>query len=186
MEISRLSGSKNKFFSRKPATIGCLLLLCVPACLRAENAQASPSAQNRLITARIAYVAHMPENLDQWLIEDLKAWGKYQITENSQGVDLVIRAKKPQEKPHYVLRNGRVQPRPEKKPPVLSVTAVDWVTGAKLWQANILNESPKENRSSPPGPETDIYARHMAPDQIAQRCATLLRLYVQHLEQAGK
>ncbi|MGH9355364.1 MAG: hypothetical protein ACRD10_04475, partial [Terriglobia bacterium] len=68
----------------------------------------------------------------------------------------------------------------------LSVTAVDWVTGAKLWQANVLDQSPKRNVSFPPGPETDIYARRMKPDQIAQRCATLLRLYVQHLAQAGK
>jgi len=184
METSRSSGTRDRV--GKPATIVWLFLLCFPACLAAQNMQAAHPAPNRLITARIAYVAHMPDNLDQWLIEDLRAWGKYQITENSQGVDLVIRAQKPQEKPHYVFRNGQVQRRPTKKPPVLSVAVVDWVTGAKLWQANILNESPKKNQTPPPGPETKIYARHMTPDQIAQRCATLLRIYVQHLEAAGK
>ena len=184
MEASHAPHTMNQFFGTL-ATPVCLLLLCFPASLIAESARTSP-APNRLLTARIAYVAPMPDNLDQWLMEDLKAWGKYQITGNPQGVDLMIRAKKPEAEPHYVFRNGRVQPRQTNKPPVLSVTAVDWVTGAKLWQANVLNESPKKNISSPPGPETDIYARHMKPDQIAQRCATLLRLYVQHLAEAGK
>jgi len=186
MKINRPLRTRRDAFGRKPAVIVWLLLLCFSTWLPAQNTQASPPAQTRLLTARIAYVAHMPDNLDQWLIEDLKAWGKYEITENSQGVDLVIQAKKPQKKPHYVLRNGRVQPRQTKTPPVLSVTVVDWVTGAKLWQANILDETPKKNQSLSAGPEAEIYARHMTPDQIAQRCATLLRIYVQHLQGAGK
>ncbi len=149
------------------------------------RAQAANAKPNRLLTAKIAYVAPMPDNLDQWLIQDLRAWGQYQISGNSQGVDLVIRAKKPQEKPHYVLRGGTVEKKQRKTPPVLSITVTDWVTGAKLWQADVLDAGPKKNQNPAPGPDTVIYARHMTPDQLAQRCATLLRRYVTELEQTG-
>ncbi|MGH9358924.1 MAG: hypothetical protein ACRD22_04275 [Terriglobia bacterium] len=182
MQTGRSSGTYRAAFAVKLAIV--VSMLGLPVSAQAQSAQAS--AANRLLTARIAYVAPMPDNLDQWLIEDLKAWGKYQITGNSQGVDLVIRAKKSKEERHYVIRNGQVQPRPAKKPAVLSIAVVDWVTGAKLWQANILNESPKKNAVPPDGPETDIYARRMTPDQIAQRCATRLREYVEGLEKAEK
>ncbi len=180
-QANRSSGIYCKLFK-----LALVISMGLPASMQAQSAQTSTPAANRLVTARIAYIAPMPDNLDQWLIEDLKAWGKYKITENPQGVDLVIRAKKSGENRPYVIRNGQVQRRPAKKPQVLAITVVDWVTGAQLWQANIRDESPKKNSRTPPGPETDIYARHMTPDQIAQHCATQLREYVQGLESAGK
>lgn len=156
-------------------------VLCVASAAYSQTAAPKP---NRLVTARLLYVAPMPQNLDQWLIEDLRAWGKYQISANSQGIDLVLRAKAPQKTPRVVFRNGLPQePKQSKTPPVLSITLVDWVTGAKLWQADIVNKNRKRNQNSSPGPDTEIDARHMTPDQIAQRCATLLREYVTQLEQ---
>ncbi|HLI29665.1 MAG TPA: hypothetical protein VKV79_01035, partial [Terriglobia bacterium] len=68
MRTSRPSGIKSKAFGGKLARIAWLSLLCFPFCLAAQSAQTAPPAPNRLITARIAYVAHMPDNLDQWLI----------------------------------------------------------------------------------------------------------------------
>ncbi len=170
----------------KRAAIILAWILCFSSASIVARAQATNAKPNRLVTAKIAYVAPMPDNLDQWLIQDLRAWGQYQISGNSQGVDLVIRAKKPQEKHQYVLRGGMpVEKKQRKTPPVLSITVTDWVTGEKLWQADILDQSPKKNQNPTPGPSTEIYARHMAPDQIAQRCATLLRRYVTELEQTS-
>lgn len=156
------------------------VLLCAAT---AAYPQAAAPKPNRLVTARLLYVAPMPRNLDQWLIEDLRAWGKYQVSGNSQGVDLVLRAKARQTTPRVVIRNGvPVEPKPGKTPPVLSITLVDWVTGAKLWQADIMDKNRKRNQNPPPGPDTEIDTRHMTPDQIAQRCATLLREYVTQVE----
>ncbi|HEX5484044.1 MAG TPA: hypothetical protein VFZ08_15590 [Terriglobia bacterium] len=156
-------------------------LLCASS---AAYPQATTPKPDRLVTARLLYVAPMPQNIDKWLIEDLRAWGKYQISGNSQGVDLVLRAKARQTTPRVVIRNGvPVQPKPGKTPPVLSIALVDWVTGTKLWQADIMDKNRKRNQNPSPGPDTEIDARHMTPDQIAQRCATLLREYVAQLEE---
>lgn len=149
-----------------------------------QSASSIPNPRNRLLTAKILYVAPMPENLDQWLIQDLKTWGRYQISADPQGVDLEMRAKAPEKQQRYTVRGGVPVERKQKKaPPVLSITLVDWVTGAKLWQADILNSGLKKNTNPPPGPDTEIDARHMTPDQIAQRCATNLRRYIMQLEE---
>ncbi|MGH9400527.1 MAG: hypothetical protein ACRD2P_00285 [Terriglobia bacterium] len=141
------------------------------------------SEPNRLTTAKVIYIEPMPGQLDQWLIQDLRAWGKYQIASSEQGVDLVVRAKKPENKIHFTPHETPpVLHRQRKTPPVLSVTVVDWVTGARMWEADVLNASPKKNQTSEPGPETEIDARHMTPDQIAERCTNLLRRYVEGLE----
>ena len=143
------------------------------------------SEPNRLTTAKVIYVEPMPGQLDQWLIQDLRAWGKYQIASSEQGVDLVIRAKKPENKIHFTPHETPpVLHRHRKGPPVLSVTVVDWVTGARMWEADVLNTSTKKNQTPDLGPETEIDARHMTPDQIAERCTNLLRRYVEGLEQA--
>ncbi len=168
--------------SWRRAIPGFALVLWI-SCAASAGQQSVSQVQNRLLTAKIAYVAHMPDNIDQWLIEDLRAWGKYQVTEDPEGAGLVIRARKPKHKPQYVLRQGQVRQKPLKTPPVLSITVTDWVTGAKLWQADIVNRARKKNSSPSLGPNTVIYAKHMTPDQIAQQCATLLRRYVQELQQ---
>lgn len=170
---------------QKTLTLMLLAGLILPAGL-AYGAQAHAASAHRLVTAKSIYVEPMPDHLDQWLIQDLRAWGKYQVSGTRQGVDLVIRSKNPDNKdlfaPHGVVPSIR---RPQKTPPVLSVTIVNWVTGERLWQADILNTGPKKNQSpAPPGPRTEIDARHMKPDQIAERCTNLLRHYVEGLEQA--
>ncbi|MGH9328705.1 MAG: hypothetical protein ACRD2B_18715 [Terriglobia bacterium] len=169
----------------KQAVVSVLFLgYCAFLSATPQSASSVPNPRTRLLTAKILYVARMPDNLDQWLIADLKTWGRYQITASPQGVDLEIRAKVPARQPRYSVRGGvPVERKQKQRPPVLSITLVDWVTGEKLWQADILNSGLKNNANSPPGPEAKIDARHMTPDQIAQRCATDLRRYVTQLEQ---
>lgn len=170
----------------KTGILALALITCCAAPGGAQQPAASAlaaSAVGRLLTAKIIYVAPMPDRLDQWLIEDLRAWGKYKISDNPQGVDLEMRAEKAQTRTHFVMRDGTVQRKQPKTPPVLSVTVVDWVTGAKLWQAKILNAGAKKNQTPPAGPDTEIHARHMTPDQVAQRCVSDLRLYVTRLQE---
>lgn len=156
--------------------LAALSLACFARPSRAAEA-------NRLTTAKVIYVEPMPGGLDQWIIQDLRAWGKYQISGSEQGVDLVIRSQKPEKQIHYTRHETPpVLHHQHTAPPVLSITAVDWVTGAKLWQAQILNVSPKKDQKAVVGPDTEIDARHMKPDEIAERATNLLRRYVESLE----
>jgi hypothetical protein len=154
-------------------------LVSVPG--RAQRA-AKPKSVNRLVDGKIIYVAPMPGGLDQWIIQDLRAWGKYQVSGNSEGVDLVLEAETPPKQIHYtqsehlpLRRHGHKGPR------VLSLTVVNWVTGERLWNAKVLNRRRKKDEHFPPGPATQIDARNMKPDQLAERCVTLLREYVAQL-----
>ncbi|MDE3179076.1 MAG: hypothetical protein KGM47_05385 [Acidobacteriota bacterium] len=160
--------------------------LLISACARAQTEEAAAREHRLLIRAKTLYVEPMPDGLDQWIIQDLRAWGKYQISGSSEGVDLLIRAKKPGAE-HLLHPQGAI-PRvrlPKKSLPVLSVTLVNWVTGERLWQADILDSGPKKNQPPPPpGPRTEIYARHMKPDEIAERCTNALQRYVESIEQA--
>ncbi|MGH9452017.1 MAG: hypothetical protein ACRD11_16015 [Terriglobia bacterium] len=150
------------------------------------RAQTSPAAgARRLVTAKSIYVKPMPDNLDQWIIQDLRAWGKYQVSANSEGVDLVLSARTPENSGLSTPRGvGPRIRRPRKAPSISSLTIVNWVTGARLWQVDILNNGPKKGQPPPPsGPRTQIDARHMKPDELAERCTDLLRRYVDALEQ---
>lgn len=160
---------------------GILLLAALSLAGFARPSRAAGT--NRLATAKVIYVEPMPGGLDQWIIQDLRAWGKYQISGSEQGVDLVVRSQKPEKKIHYTRHETPpVLHRQHATPPVLSVTVVDWVTGAKLWEAQVLNVSPKKDQTPVLGPETEIDARHMKPDEIAERCTDLLRRYVESLQ----
>lgn len=158
--------------------------LLAPAMLLCQGQNPEAAAAHRLLTARSIYVEPMPDGLDQWIIQDLKAWGRYQVSPTLEGVDLVIRAKKPNNKvletEHGILPSIR---RPKAPLPVLSLTVVDWVTQARVWQADILNASRKGDGPSASGPRAEIYARHMKPDQIAERATNALRRYVEQLQQ---
>ncbi|MGH9451961.1 MAG: hypothetical protein ACRD11_15735 [Terriglobia bacterium] len=150
-------------------------------------AQTSPAAgARRLVTAKSIYVKPMPDNLDQWIIQDLRAWGKYQVSANSEGVDLVLSARTPEDNGLSTPRGvGPRIRRPRKPPSIFSLAIVNWVTGARLWQVDILNKGPKKGQPPPPpGPRTQVDARHMKPDELAERCTDLLRRYVEALEQA--
>lgn len=155
-----------------------------PATLLCQAQSPEAAAAQRLLTARSIYVEPMPDGLDQWIIQDLKAWGRYQVSPTREGVDLVIRAKKPNNKLLETQRGVLPSIRRPKTPlPVLSLTVVDWVTQARVWQADILNASQKKSGSAEPGSRTEIYARHMKPAEIAERATNALRRYVERLQQ---
>jgi hypothetical protein len=146
----------------------------------------NPLSPNKLLTAKLIYIAPMPNGLDRWVTEDLQAWDRYHISTDPEGVDLEMLSNARQEDTHYVWRNGlpKKQAPKKKQPQLLSVTVVDWVTKAWLWRADILDQKQKKNEPPPPlGPHTKIYARGMTPDQIAATITRTFRLYVQQLQQ---
>lgn len=145
----------------------------------------NPLSPNKLLTAKLIYVAPMPNDLDRWVTEDLHAWARYHVSTNPEGVDLEMQSNARQEDTHFVWRNGLPKKQgPNKKvPQLLSVTVVDWVTKAWLWRADILDKKQKKNEPLPPlGPHTKIYAHSMSPDQIAATITRTFRLYVQQLQ----
>ena len=157
------------------------------ALIPAAGQQTEPKRPNRLVTAKLICVTAMEDNLDQWILDDLRAWGKYRLTGDPEGADLVMRAYGPEKEPRYkVGREGIPQPKGERRElPALSVTVVDWVTNERLWEAEILNKKPKsQDAEASPGPETQIYARGLKPDQLAQKLTRKLRDYVEVLEKA--
>ena len=144
---------------------------------------ATPKPANRLAGGKIIYVEPMPGQLDQWIIQDLRAWGRYEVSGNSEGVDLVLEAEAPPKKPQYTQsEHVPIRHHTNEKPSVLSLTVVNWVTGERLWEAKIVNRRRKKDENLSLGPETEIDARSMKPDQLAERCVTLLREYVAQLE----
>ncbi len=167
---------------RNVAMAGCFLGLATVVAL-GQQPPASQSPANRLVTGKILYVGQMPGGLDQWIIQDLRAWGRYQVSPNSEGVDLTLRAYTPpraQRPPQ--LEQMPMPHRAEKPPQASSLTIQDWVTGEVLWRARIVMRKQKKNENVPPGPHTEIFARGMKPDQVAERCVTLLKQYVDGLE----
>jgi hypothetical protein len=143
--------------------------------------------RERLLTAKLVAVPAMPNGLDRWLIEELRNWGKYKVTVDPEGVDLEIRSYDPEKEPQFRIRRGIPQPKREKHepPPVLSVSVIDWVSNEALWQADLLNKKPKEGEDTPAGPQTQISARGLKPQQLAQELISRLRQYVSELERAA-
>ncbi len=144
----------------------------------------TPAPANRIVTGKLIYVAPMPDNLDQWLMEDLRLWGKYQVTSNPEGVDLVIRANVPEKHLQYRERQGVPRPKkePKDKPPATSIDVVDWVSGQRLWTASLLDKALDHNAPEPtPGPAIELRARGLTPDQLALKIVTELRRYSEQL-----
>jgi hypothetical protein len=162
-------------------------LLCL--CLLAASAlgqQAHSGKQNELVGGKLMYVGRMPGGIDAWVINDLKAWGRYKPTQDPEGVDLTMKAYAPETRTEYRMRNGIPQPREEKKkvdhePVMFVVTVTDWVTGKLLWQAEIIDRKPKRGEDMPPGNDVKIRAAGFSGDQIAQAIVRELRKYVEHL-----
>ena len=165
--------------TRKLLAVGAMLAL-----FSTTGAVAQQTQPNRLVSGKMIYVAPMPDNLDHWLVDDLRIWGKYQVTGNSEGVDLEIRANVPEKEPKYVLREGVPHPKkePKEKPQETSIEVVDWVTGQKLWSATLTDKKPE--RSPPqtaPGSSVAIAARGLTPDQLALKLSSELRRYVEQI-----
>lgn len=155
---------------------------------RAQAQQASTPAPNRLVTGKMIYVAPMPNNLDKWLQEDLRVWGRYRVTSNPEGVDLEITAAVPERQTQYRERHGVPLPKkePKKSPKETSIDVVDWTSGARLWSAAILDKRPDPN-SPPPaaGSTLEIPARDVTPDQLALKITDELRRYVEQLDSSA-
>lgn len=147
-------------------------------------AQAPGSKPNELVSGKLVCVTPMPMNLDRWIIEDLQGWGKYRVTANPEGVDLVMNATTPEKETKYVLKKGVPQPKKERPgPQVMSISVTDWVTGQTLWQIDLVDRKPKdEEAESQPDPHMSLYVRGLAPDKIAQAVTRSLRQYVDELE----
>src|SRR5438045_9772211 len=86
-----------------------------------DKATAQEKPANRLLTAKLVAVTSMPDGLDRWLIDDLRAWGRYRVTVDAEGADVVMRGYDPQKDPEYKMKRGIPQPKREKHepPPVL-------------------------------------------------------------------
>lgn len=148
----------------------------------------APKSTNRLLTGKLIYVAPMPNNLDKWLQEDLKTWGRYRVTSNPEGVDLEIDAVVPERQTRYRERHGVPLPKGEsqKPPKETSISVLDWTTGQQLWSATLLNRNPKANEPSPaPASSIEIPARDMTSDQLALKITRELQRYVEQLDSSG-
>jgi hypothetical protein len=163
---------------------GVLFSLILSLGAGASAAQEPASKPNKLVSGKVIYVAPMPVNLDQWLAEDLRNWGKYRVTANPEGVDLTLSAIEPDNETKYGLKKGVPQPKkPRPGPPVLSIKVVDWVTNQILWDVQLRDHKPKnEEPESQSGPHSSLLARGLKPEEIAQEVTRMLRQYVEQLE----
>jgi len=169
-----------------------LLSLCLLAA-PVWGQQKAGEKQNPLVDGKLMFVGHMPDHIDSWIIQDLRAWGKYKPTREIEGVDLVMKAYKPEAKTHYEMREGIPQPQRVPKDRrhqhiLFSIGVNDWVTGRLVWQAEVLNRKPKRKNNPPPSEDAEIRVRGLSTEQIAQAITRELRRYVNHLaaEQDGK
>lgn len=163
--------------------IGVVVVLVAMPAAGQQSASTKPS---KLVAGKLAHVEPMPANLDQWILEYLRRWGKYRVTGDPEGVDLIVRANAPERQTQYKTRAGVPQPRETKDPVVLSLTVIDWVTSEILWHADLLDRKPKKDEPEPPvGPQTRIFVRGLTADQIADKFTAKLREYVNELEKAG-
>ena len=60
-------------------------LLLVGICALALGQQTPAEKPNELVVGKLVYVAPMPDDLDQWIIDFLRHWGKYKVTGNPEG-----------------------------------------------------------------------------------------------------
>jgi len=156
--------------------------------IQASGQGPAPKRPSKLVTAKLICVTPMADGLDQWILDALRAWGKYKVTGDPEGADLVMRAYKPEKEPQYgVGRRGIPQPKGERHElPVLSITVVDWVTNESLWQAELIDKKwREEGAQSPAGPKIQLNARGLKPDQLGAKLAQKLRQYVGELEKAA-
>jgi hypothetical protein len=169
-----------------------LMVLGVHAPARGQQAPAAKP--NELVVGKLIYVESMQDGLDQWIIDFLRRWGKYKVTTNPEGVDLVIQAVNPDKDLRLETRGGTAEPKGADRPhlpiskkhpelPATSIAVVNWVSSQTVWQADIVNRKVKKDDADvPAGPQTKIFARDMTSDQIAAKVVDKLKEYEQGLE----
>jgi hypothetical protein len=173
-------------------------LVVVGICALALGQQAPVEKPNELVVGKLIYVAPMPDGLDQWIIDFLRRWGKYKVTSNPEGVDLVLQATNPEKELRLENRAGTAQPRGADRPPspihkgkhdevpANSISVIDWVTSQPIWRADILDRKQKKDEADlPAGPQTKIFARAMTSDQLAQKVTAKLKEYEEELEKSA-
>ena len=132
----------------------------------------------------------MPEDYEAWIIEFLRQWGKYKVTGEPEGVDLVWQANIPG-RGYRIRRNRQGIPTPREdrssERGVVTMSVIDWVTGERLWHAVVVQRKKKKKDPDPPnGPRTRIYSRKMSREQLADTLVKTLRSYVEELEGSPK
>jgi hypothetical protein len=160
--------------------------------------QAPSEKPNELVVGKLIYVAPMPDGLDQWIIDFMRRWGKYKVTSNPEGVDLVIQATNPEKDLGLVTRAGTAVPRGADRPPspihkgkhdelpASSISVIAWVTNQPVWNADILDRKQKKDEADlPAGPQTKIFARAMTSDQLAQKVIAKLKEYEEGLQRSA-
>jgi hypothetical protein len=172
-------------------------LVVVGICAIAQGQQAPVEKPSQLVAGKLIYVESMPDGLDQWISDFLRRWGKYKVTSDPEGVDLVIRATNPEKELQLETRGGTAQPRGSDRPPspihgkhdelpAGSISVIDWVTSQPVWYADVLNRKQKSDEATPPaGPRTKIFARAMTSDQLAQKVVAKLKEYEEGLEKSA-
>lgn len=156
-----------------------LCLLVTPAL----GQQKIEGTHNPLINGKLMYVGRMPNNVDKWIIYDLRTWGKYKPTRQIEGVDLVMKAYKPETKTQYEMRRGIPQPKEVRKHPdrrhvMFTIGITNWITGRLVWQAEVLDRKPKRDEDAAPTNDARIRARGLSSQQLAQAITRELRRYV--------
>ncbi|MEE8176616.1 MAG: hypothetical protein V3T65_01315 [Acidobacteriota bacterium] len=163
---------------------GVLLFLPPVGVLAQEPAEEQP---NELVAGRLIYVNRMPGELDRWIVDFLRRWGKYTVTGDPEGVDLVWDAHRAGTEVRYRLDRRRGLPTPERRDDggknAISLTITDWVTGEPLWHVALSSKKRKKKDPLPPaGPRTKVITRKLSAEQLADRIVERLREYVKQLE----
>ncbi len=166
---------------------GWMVCLCLSAMVFPVVAQETePATPNELVVGKLIYVEPMRGNLDEWVIDFLRRWGKYEVTGDPQGVDLVWQADIPRWHTEFARdRQGIPRPRTrdEEEQGAVSMAVVDWVTGERLWHVVLSRKKRKKKDPPPPvGPRTKISTRKMSAEQLADELVKALRGYVKQLE----
>ena len=171
------------FYCRLLILVGAMLFLTSVSAPAQEPAKEQP---NELVAGRLIYVNRMPGDLDRWIVDFLRRWGKYTVTRDPEGVDLVWDAERPGREVRF-RRDRSGLPVPEKRDDdernAISLTITDWVTGEPLWHVVLSNKKRKKKDPLPPaGPRTKVFTRKKNAKQLADRIVERLREYVKQLE----
>jgi hypothetical protein len=179
---------RNGAVIRRFLLVVSLALFCpFPGPAKAQEAQPSSpmgTRPNELVAGKLVFVEEMPDNLDAWIADGLRRWGKYHVTANQEGADLVIEAEEGKRKfPGPRLGTPGTVPLPHrnhKNLPVASISVVDWVTNTPLFTADFVNMH-GGNKHDPASSHITVRAAGYSAQQIATRFISQLQEYLKTL-----